>query len=488
MQFGDFFFDGDKRKIYEAPTGFSYTLDGDGYRIYTPIDPQNAPIELQFSTYELWSRSNDYLDSNKWAELVFDLDGGAFRYTDQFNEDKFSLIDLRFINDWSYVPCNYRHNTYIKGNLFPNKLTNIDFDTDRVTIQGVSPRIFFSDAGERSVADSEAQAVANASLVYSSFVGAVWLDSINGYSDIGTDTKPNGNQERPVNSATLALEVCNTRGFRTINVLENYTFTLGDDISKKKIVGDSHITTNIDIGYEAICDEAIFSNVAITGILDGKSEINNSVATDIVYFDGHIHNSSLGGRFTLGGNRLAKFVNCSMASFDNPLILDCGGSGQDCIIEYKGVMSISNLTGANTIGLSMGGGIVTIDADCTAGIIIIQGNFEVVDNSSDGCTVIIDEKTMVHTDIEDIAIQTWLAGTRTLTDGTVDGGTVDTTQLADDIVEGLATSDEFLDKLHTTIVQTVATNIEFDICQNTIEVNVVQNCLDLTIDQNTLEV
>ena len=178
MQFGDFFFDGDKRKIYEAPVGFSYTLDADGYRLYTPDDPQNAPFELQYSTYDLWSRSNDYLDSSKWAELVFDLSGGAFRYTDQFNEDKFSLIDLRFINEWSYVPSNYRHNTYIKGNLFPNKSTNIDFDTERITILGVSPRIFFSDAGERSVADEEAQAVANASLVYASFGGAVWIDGV----------------------------------------------------------------------------------------------------------------------------------------------------------------------------------------------------------------------------------------------------------------------------------------------------------------------
>ena len=331
-------------------------------------------------------------------------------------------------------------------------------------------------------------ATTNTSLIYSSFVGAGWLDSINGYSDVGTDTEPNGNQQRPVNSASLVLEVCNHRGFRTINVLEDYVFTLGDDISKKKIVGNSHMATHVVVESEALCNETMFSNMAITGVLDGKFEINDCVATDMVCFNGHIHNTALGGRFTLAGDTLAKFTSCSMAELDNPLILDCGGSGQDAIMEYKGIMSISNLTGANTIGLSMGGGIVTIDETCIAGTIIIQGNFEIIDNSGIDCIVIIDEKIMVQSDIEDIVIKTWLANVRTLTDGTVGGGTVDTALLADDIVAGLATSDEFLDKLHTTIIQTVATNIEFDICQNTIEVNVVQNCLDLTIDQNTLEV
>lgn len=164
MQFGDFFFDGDKRKIYEAPTGFSYTLDGDGYRIYTPDDEPSAPQSLIFTTYVLWSRYVDYMDAIEWARKALSISGGAWRYTDQYGEDKYSLIDLRLINDWAFVPSNYPHATYIKGNLFPNEATNIDFDTSRITVQGVSPRIMFSDAGERSAEDTETAAQNTTSL------------------------------------------------------------------------------------------------------------------------------------------------------------------------------------------------------------------------------------------------------------------------------------------------------------------------------------
>ena len=402
MQFGDFFFDGNKRKIYEAPLGFSYVLDGDGYRIYTPDDEPNAPLDLIYTTYDLWSRSVDFIEANSWSMLCFTLDGGAYRYTDQFSEKKYSLIDIRFVNDWAYVPCDYRHNTYIRGNCFPNKATNIDFDTDRITQLGVSPRIFFSDAGERSVADAEAQRIANASLVHSSFGGAAWLDPLNGRDNTGTETEPNGNQERPVNSAQLIMDVCLNRGFRTIKVLEDYDFVAGDDISKKHVSGVSHIATHIDLGYDTVCNETVFSEVHLTGVLDGDSEINNCVAMDIVFFNGHIHDSSIGGHYTLGGSLPAKFMNCSMADITKPLLLDCAGSGQDAIIDYMGLITVSNLTGPSIIAISMRGGIVTIDSTCTAGTIIVQRDFEIVDNSGIDCQVIRTEKTMVHDDIEEI--------------------------------------------------------------------------------------
>lgn len=399
MQIGDFFFDGDKRKIYEAPAGFSHTLDGDGFRIYAPDDEPSAPTQLIYSTYELWSRAVDYLDFADWARLIFSIAGGAYRYTDQFGDEKYSLIDIRLINDWAYVPANYPHSTYIRGNMFPNKATDIDFDTSRLTVDGVSPRIFFSDAGERTKEDAEAQAVANASLVYASFGGAVWIDSVFGKTDLGTQTEPNGNQERPVLNASLALQVCANRGFRTIRILEDYDFVGTEDISRKTIIGVSHTTTSIDIGYDTICNRTVFEDLRITGILDGDSEITDCIIKDIVYFNGHVRNTAIEGTIHLGGLQPAKFVNCSMSRMDIPVIIDCGGSGHDAIIDYIGMISIANLTGEASIGITMRGGIVTIDADCTAGTITIHGNFELIDNSGPGCNVMSGEKILVRNDL-----------------------------------------------------------------------------------------
>ena len=269
------------------------------------------------------------------------------------------------------------------------------YDTSTLTV----PKVIYIKPSESETIQLNSEAI-----VYSSFSGAVWLDSINGYDNLGSATEPNGNQERPIVSATLALEVCGIRGFRTINLVENYDFILGDDISNKMVTGISHVTTVVDIGYDAECYRAIFHKLDITGILDGDSEIDNCVVRDIVYFNGHIHNSGLAGTITLGGNKPAKITGCSMLEFNSPVIIDCAGSGQDAIIDdYRGAITIDNLTGANQIGLGLNGGVVTITSGCTDGTIVIQGNYELVDNSGVGCTIITNEKIMVKADIPAIA-------------------------------------------------------------------------------------
>lgn len=146
------FFDGDKRRIYEVPVvgASSFSVDVNGYRIYTPDDPATAPTRIAFTVFDLWSRWVDYHNSNKWALLAFDRSGGAYRYTDDLGNDVYALPDLRFINGWAYVPANYDHDTVLDGNLYPDVNTGLDFDTARITAR-VSPRILFSDRGERSL-------------------------------------------------------------------------------------------------------------------------------------------------------------------------------------------------------------------------------------------------------------------------------------------------------------------------------------------------
>lgn len=145
------YFDGDKRRIYEVPDLSSYVTDGNGYRVYTPDDIPSAPEQIEFSAFDLWSRAVDFMNANKWALAVFDLKGGAFRYTDGLGADVYALPDIRLINGWAYVPADYKHKTLLIGNIYPNVADGLDFDTDRITAQGVSPRIQFNDRGERSI-------------------------------------------------------------------------------------------------------------------------------------------------------------------------------------------------------------------------------------------------------------------------------------------------------------------------------------------------
>ena len=127
MQFGEFFWDGDKRIIYEAPsTNFTFTTDVNGYRIYTPIDLQLAPFEVTYDLRaDLWSRYVDYMDAIEWATQAFSKSGGASRGTDDQGNETFATADFKSINGWRIVPADYEHSVLILGNF----LADVEYHT-----------------------------------------------------------------------------------------------------------------------------------------------------------------------------------------------------------------------------------------------------------------------------------------------------------------------------------------------------------------------
>ena len=232
-------------------------------------------------------------------------------------------------------------------------------------------------------------------LLAMAYTGKVILSEVKGQAGIAT---PIGTLGVPSNNMPDTLVIAQNNGIGEIQIQN--THTVIDDVSNKILSGLSHVTTSIDIGFDAICSKTIFRDLILTGFLDGDSEITNCVVNDIVYFNGHIHNSSLSGTIYLGGSKSAKITHCSMLEFSSPVVIDCGGSGQDAVIDnYSGGITITNLTGNATIGLGINGGVVILDATCIDGTIIIQGNYELVDNSGVDCTVITNEKIMVYSDI-----------------------------------------------------------------------------------------
>lgn len=145
------FFDEDKRRIYEVPEASTFIVDGSGYRIYTPIDIPSAETNVVITTEYFWSRYVDFHDTSKWTTLVFEKSGGAFRGLDSEGAEEYAFFDIRLINEWLIVPANYPHDFTIKGNLFKELGLNQDFDTTRITVLGVSPRIRLSDSGSTTV-------------------------------------------------------------------------------------------------------------------------------------------------------------------------------------------------------------------------------------------------------------------------------------------------------------------------------------------------
>ena len=146
--------DGDLRRIYEVPENSSFVVDGGGYRIYTPDDIPSADTDVIISTTSFWSRFVDFHSANLWSTIAYTKQGGGFRFQNEFGVDVFQTFDLRLQNGWEIVPANYPHRFTVFGNLFGDITTGEDFDTDRITADNVSPRVFFSDSLQTAGIDS----------------------------------------------------------------------------------------------------------------------------------------------------------------------------------------------------------------------------------------------------------------------------------------------------------------------------------------------
>lgn len=121
------------RRIYEVPENSTYTVDVDGYFVYTPLDVETAEKVVTFTNFDLWSRFVDYHFLNEWSTLAYDYSGGAFIETDENGNDRFDPFSLRLINDWEFVPANYPHLLKVDGNVRPQFGTDTFFDKDRLT-------------------------------------------------------------------------------------------------------------------------------------------------------------------------------------------------------------------------------------------------------------------------------------------------------------------------------------------------------------------
>jgi hypothetical protein len=156
------FFDGDKRRIYEVPPGATFTLDVNGYRIYG----QGAGTAVMTSDVkaDMWSRWVDWMaDGNDWSLPAFTRSGGSIRPTGEHSPVDYQL---QTFDGWRIVLANYPHETLLNGNLFAQGSDSL-FDFTRLSAFGVVPRLqgsanlltYTSDGGSNVSAQDLAAAV-----------------------------------------------------------------------------------------------------------------------------------------------------------------------------------------------------------------------------------------------------------------------------------------------------------------------------------------
>ncbi len=415
MQFGDFFWDGDKRCVYESPTGFSHTLDGDGYRIYTPDDPQNAPLQSSYDMRrDLWSKYVDYMDFIEWAHPVFERSGGATRPSGENATADFLLINL-----WVIVPANYEHAMIINGNVTTNTghpIIDI-FDTSRITekvvpfVQGADSLITYEIDSGGSISEIDIHtALDNYENKddYKSDVSYL-LKSI--YVDTNAPENGNGSQGNPFNNINEARELVNENS--ATNIYASGDIVVPGNLKGMHIIGVG--LPKIDLNGQDIKNSSFY-----------RCSLSGSYKDELIAEECHIENN-----FLLRGHFLrCEFVGNILAATDGEILLvDCmsgihgtgivtlsmnkGRRSSVIAVGHKGVLTITDCDDkSDIITVEMGSGTLVFGNNCTDGRMIAGGVCSFTDNTN-GAQVT--DQTINRGYFDNIPTEVWNYVTRELT-------------------------------------------------------------------------
>jgi len=281
-------------------------------------------------------------------------------------------------SDWKIKPYEASHRLIINGNFYSEDgedpfLDTVGTYTVRI-MQQVSPLV---SATIQQLPQIE----------FNTFTGGVTVDPDSEYSGTGySEGIPIGTPIKPVNNFPDAMLIAAERGFKTFFVVGDALVDSGGSYTSMMFVGDSIAQSQIEISIDADVTSCEFYDMYLSGTLDGNSTVKDCRVGDLNYINGVVESSLLGpGTVVLGGSEDAFFNNCrcGVAEVNNPPIVDCGGSGQDCsILGYSGAVKIINLTGSNYVTIELNSGHVVLDSTITAGHIRISGVGTYEDNAT----------------------------------------------------------------------------------------------------------
>lgn len=226
---------------------------------------------------------------------------------------------------------------------------------------------------------------------HSGFDAHVHLDVNNGSA--GT-TYPIGTVLSPVDNIADAAIIAAFEGLHDVVVSEDVIILATDNVDGLTIHGAHAIKSEITIAAGASTQLTRFFNCALTGTLNGRITVRDSIASDIFNFEGILHQTALDGDIVLSStvNARTLILDCHTGKEGTtPPVINFDDNGHKLIVEgFHGNLELINKSQSEDARIGFNSGKLTLPISVSAGHIIVEGTATVDDNHTGTATVDID--------------------------------------------------------------------------------------------------
>lgn len=217
--------------------------------------------------------------------------------------------------------------------------------------------------------------------------GSIWIDTIHGTA--GTENFVNGTADNPVSTWADALTLSASLGINRFTIAAGSTITLTADSSEYEIMGNNYAlafngqdvtgskingatVSGTYVGTTAILEDCIINAITGPGITMRRCFYNEVTITN-----------NAGNAWYLNDCR-SRVAGMGSAKFDFGSGLTGTPAGETTEVSmraYSGGIEILNMAPGDMLSLE-GDGALTVNENCTGGIIAVRGNIRINDNSA----------------------------------------------------------------------------------------------------------
>jgi hypothetical protein len=333
------------------------------------------------------------LRRNDESLRVFDMPVKAFGNIPK-GGGKFTPRYAVFYNGWKVVPEDITHSLTVTG----EQITD-DGQSGEACIYlgdmsiGNSVFIQYYPPSAEIVRDE----VSLQAIAHMSFDNTIWHDhvrgtTIAGHAALSRDPNLLGNTQYPVSDENEMMVIAEAQGIRSLRMTGAHNMLDAIDLTGYRVHGDSAVNDGLILGNLPVAVNVEFTNLTLSGVLDGGATIRDCLVNGLTYFNGITHQSALqSAAVTLGGTGTAMFLDCFSAvagGNDRPTIDFDSQETNLAIRGWSGGLELVNKTTvAGNVSVDMSSGILYIRDSCTAGQITVRGLGQLVDESTGTCIV-----------------------------------------------------------------------------------------------------